>query len=266
MKLNDKIDYLQDGKSIVSLVDRMMVDSPLKVVNSARISYSKKKDVFDEKDTKLCRFLDEEDHTSPFRHSYFTFHIKAPLFVYNQLKKYQVGSTFRSYEVDGNEVSLEVFDHYYDTDKGCSWNEISGRYTQTSKEFYVPKELRSNPPHGNKQSSGKYENPLHHSNPEKMYEDEILNEMKQICNDSLFLYDRFIKNGVAKEIARAYLPQGMYSEAYWTISLQGVIHFLRQRLHKNAQYEIRMLAEGIYNLLKTDLDKLGIQKQDLTGE
>lgn len=260
---DNKIDYLQDGISLVALIDSMQSDSALKVVNSARISYNKTKTEFDEKDSKLTSFLWNHEHTSPFRHSYFTFHIKLPLFVARQLTKYQVGSGFRSYEVDGEEVSLEVFDHFYDTDKGCSWNEISGRYTQTSEEYYVPKELRSNPGHGNKQSSGEYVNPLHYSEPEWACTEELMCMIEGVATHALNIYDILIKNGVAKEIARMALPQNIYTEAYWTVSLQAIIHFLHQRLKPDAQYEIRMLAEGIYTLMQPTLDKLGIKKEDL---
>ena len=258
-----QIDYLKDGISLISLVDRMENDPALKVANSARISYNKTKEEFDEKDKKLTSFLWKHEHTSPYRHSYFTFHIKMPLFVARQLMKYQVGSGFRSYEVDGKEVSLEIFDHFYDSDKGCSWNEISGRYTSTSDEFYIPKELRSNPPHGNKQASEEYVNPLDEYRLDFLYPQEILYRMRSQANEAKGLYNKMIANGVAKEIARMILPQNIYTECYWTLSLQAIIHFLHQRLKPDAQYEIRMLAEGVYTLVKDTLDKIGLNKEDL---
>ena len=128
------IEALDDGIGFVGLVDRMQQDAALKVVNSARISYDKQKTSVGDGDRKLSGFLWKHGHTSPFRHSFFTFHWKAPLFVFRQAFKYQVGSGWRTYDVDGNEVAIEVFDVMYDTDKGCSWNEIrrnSGRITPT---------------------------------------------------------------------------------------------------------------------------------------
>jgi len=258
-----QIDYLKDGISLISLVDRMEKDPALKVSNSARISYNKTKQEFDEKDKKLTKFLWNHEHTSPFRHSYFTFHIKLPLFVARQLMKYQVGSGFRTFEVDGEEVSLEIFDHFYDTDKGCSWNEISGRYTQTSEQFYIPKEMRSNPPHGNKQASEGYVNPLDQEDHDYLHEKEAVILMQHHAEWSLEKYNILIKNGVAKEIARMILPQNIYTECYWTLSLQAIIHFLHQRLKPDAQYEIRMLAEGVYELMQETLNKIGLTKEDL---
>lgn len=261
--MNDKVDYLQDNKSFVALVDRMVHDHCLKVTNAARASYDKEKVEFDEKDQKLTSFLWNHEHTSPFRHSYYTFQIKIPIFVARQLMKYQVGSGFRSIEANGKEVFLEEFDHFYDTDKGCSWNEVSGRYTQTSDEFYLPAKFRSNPGHGNKQSSGEYENPLWTSDPCFMDGPSMYKLMKGHCDDAIHSYKLLVKNGVAKEIARMILPQNIYTKVYWTVSLQAIIHFLHQRLKPDAQYEIRMLAEAIYNLISEDLNKLGLKKENL---
>ena len=262
--MNNKIiDFLQDEKSLVSLVDRMVADSALKTVNAARCSYDNEKDLFEDKDRKLTNFLWKHEHTSPFRHSYYTFQLKLPIFVARQLMKYQVGSGFRTVEADGREVFIEEFDHLYDIDKGCSWNEVSGRYTQTSEDYYIPAELRSNPPRGNKQSSGEYENPIDENTMGYMYPGEVIEYMEQLCINALYTYNRMVKNGVAKEQARGILPQCMYTKAYWTLSLQSVIWFLHQRLKPDAQYEIRMLAEGIYELMRDDLCKLGITKESL---
>lgn len=261
--MNNKIDFLEDGKSYVSLVDKMQQDSALKTVNAARCSYDNEKSDFEEKDQKLTKFLWKNEHTSPFRHSYYTFQLKLPISIARQLMKYQVGSGFKTVEADGREIFIEEFDHIYDVDKGCSWNEVSGRYTQTSEEYYLPNKLRSNPGHGNKQSSGEYSNPIKQYTFEFMYPSEILDKMREHCKNSLNLYKRLVDNGVAKEMARGILPQNMYTKAYWTVSLQSVIWFLHQRLKPDAQYEIRMLAEGIYELMKDDLDRLGINKEDL---
>lgn len=263
MDLNTKIDYLNDFESYVSMVDRMVSDVALKVVNAARQSYGNKKEVFEEKDKKLCSFLWDNDHTSPFRHSYYTFNIRAPLFLFNQLKKYQVGSGFRSYEIDGQTIKLDLVDHFYDTDKGCSWNELSGRYKQTSNVGFIPQKLRSNPGHGNKQSSGEYVNPLSEDDPDYHSEDGMINRMHFIMHDRFRDYQLMIKNGVAKEIARMFLPQNIYTEASWTVSLQAIMHFLNQRLKPDAQHEIRLLAEAIYTLVEPDLTKIGISKESL---
>jgi thymidylate synthase (FAD) len=242
---------LEDNIGFVSIVDRMQQDVALKVVNSARISYNTQKKEFDDKDQKLSKYLWNGGHTSPYRHSFYTFHIKSPLFVFRQWWKYQVGSTWREYEVDGTSVSLEVFDGMFDTDKGCSWNEISGRYVEWGNEFYIPKVMRANPAHGNKQASVNLADDYDH--------ERTQNDMSKSCYDSVQTYKYLLSVGVAKEIARMVLPQNMYSEAYWTVSLQGVLHFLEQRLDSHAQYEIQQYAKGIKFLIQPDLDMLGIE-------
>lgn len=248
---------LDDGIGFVALVDRMQTDPALKVVNAARISYDKRKNSFDDKDKKLCAFLWEHGHTSPYRHSFYTFHWKAPIFVFRQAFKYQVGSGWRKYEVDGAPVSLEVFDVMFDTDKGCSWNEVSGRYVEWMPEFYVPKVMRANPPHGNKQASVDLGAGFDHRAERELMIEE--------CRTSFENYKARIARGVAKEIARLCLPQSVYSQAYWTVSLQGVLHFLEQRLKPDAQYEIRRYAEAVHQLVRADLDQLGVTRERIVS-
>jgi thymidylate synthase (FAD) len=249
------IETLDDGIGFIALVDRMREDPALKVVNSARISYDRQKSGFDERDQKLCGFLWEHGHTSPYRHSFYTFHWKAPLFVFRQAFKYQVGSGWRKYEVDGEAVSLQVFDVMFDTDKGCSWNEVSGRYVKWEPEFYVPHVMRANPPHGNKQASIDLPVEFDHAGERRLMQEE--------CAEAFRRYEERIARGVAKEIARTMLPQGLYTQAYWTVSLQGVLHFLEQRLKRDAQFEIRRYAEAIAALVHTDLERIGVDLEAL---
>ncbi len=98
----------------VELIDHMGTD--LSVVNAARISFGKRKDIMDVSDEKLIKYLSKHDHFSPFCHTAITFRIKMPIFVAAQLKKHQVG---------------------------LAWNEISRRYVSDDPEFYVPETWRS---------------------------------------------------------------------------------------------------------------------------
>ncbi len=249
---------LDDDLGFVALVDSMQTDAALKVVNAARISYSKGANEMRPRDKKLAKFLWEHGHTSPYRHSFFTFHWKAPLFVFRQAFKYQVGSGWREYEIEGESVSLAVFDVMFDTDKGCSWNEISGRYVEWTPEFYVPARMRGNPPHGNKQASDDLGESFDHEAERQA--------MLAECQEQFRLYGARLERGVAKEIARMCLPQNVYSQAYWTVSLQGVIHFLEQRLKPDAQFEIRRYAEGLFRLVESELAKVGIDREAILGE
>ena len=69
----------------VELIEKL--GSDLSVVNAARVSFSKRKDVFDEKDEKLIKYLADHNHWSPFGHATLQFLIKAPVFVARQLVK-----------------------------------------------------------------------------------------------------------------------------------------------------------------------------------
>ena len=219
-----------DDIGFVELIDHQGLQAALSVVNSARISFGKKKEEFDEKDQKLAKFLWDNTHSSPFRHTHFTFCIKLPLFVKNQLLKYQVGSSFREYVVDDKTVTIEVFDEFFDIDKGCSWNEQSGRYQKFEAEFFIPKEIRSQDAI-NKQSSV--------VNPDLV---EYVEDIRDVSMDLYRQYEYYISKGICREQARMILPGNLYTCVYWTVSLQAVLWFLHQRLKPDAQEEIRLLA------------------------
>lgn len=230
----------------------------LSVVNAARCSYGSESDNMEERDKKLVRYLLEHGHTSPFRHAFFTFHIKAPLFMFRQWWKYQVGSTWREYEIeDGQGVlrnhlasgKIVAADIQIDTDQGCSWNELSGRYKVMEPEFYVPEHDRWQ---SGRQASERYEGDQEEA-------DELLRGTLQAANDDAMGYYRaLLQRGTARELARLVLPPTIYSECYWTVSLQAVLHFLDQRLKPEAQYEIRMYAQAVLELIRPSLEEMGI--------
>ena len=109
----------------VELIDKM--GSDLTVVNAARVSYGKNKEVMDASDEKLIKYLAKHNHWSPFAHCTLQFRIKAPVFVARQLVKHQVG---------------------------LSWNEISRRYVDYEPEFHTPEVWRGRPEDSKQGSSG----------------------------------------------------------------------------------------------------------------
>ena len=66
-------------KGFIEVVDSLGDD--LTVVNSARVSFGKRKTKFDKSDERLVRYLAKYKHYSPFRHLQVQFHVKAPEFV-----------------------------------------------------------------------------------------------------------------------------------------------------------------------------------------
>ena len=65
---------------------------------------------------------------------------------------------------------------------------------------------------------------------------------------ALALYKRLLEAGVAREQARGVLPFNIYTEFYWTASLQAIVNFIQLRTHETAQYEIRQYADVIESL------------------
>ena len=56
--------------------------------------------------------------------------------------------------------------------------------------------------------------------------------------------------GIARELARMNLTLNYYTEWYWKINLHNLLHFLRLRADPHAQYEIRVYAEKMLEIVK----------------
>jgi thymidylate synthase (FAD) len=54
---------------------------------------------------------------------------------------------------------------------------------------------------------------------------------------------------IARELARINLPLSTYTEWYWKIDLHNLLHFLALRCDSHAQYEIRVFAEAMLQLI-----------------
>ena len=198
-------------KGFVRLVDVM--GSDLSIVNAARISFGRESDSMNDKDRKLLKYLWEHRHTSPFRHASLQFHIKAPLFVLRQWMKHQVG---------------------------CAWNEISGRYVKCNPEFYVPEIWREQHETNKQGSAGEISDG---QSANVLYESAMMGAVED--------YYELLALGVCKEQARMVLPLSLYSECYWTASLQAVMHFLELREDAHSQKESRDYAHTIRVLTET---------------
>lgn len=182
--------------------------SDLDVVNAARVSYGKTADKLSERDKKLINYLIEHEHTSPFEHNQLSFRVKCPIYVARQWMRHRMNS----------------------------YNEISYRYVKAKLEFYIPKNWRYQD-NNNKQSSiGEFKD----TNLEKMYKESIESIMKN--------YEILLESGVSREQARGLLPLSTYTEFIYTCNLHSLMHFLKLRLNKNAQNEIRAYATGLLKL------------------
>jgi thymidylate synthase (FAD) len=61
-------------------------------------------------------------------------------------------------------------------------------------------------------------------------------------------YNLLIKNGIPKEDARYYMGIGFATEMYIGCNFRELRHILKQRLDNHAQWEIRQVAQEIYNI------------------
>jgi len=204
----------------IRLVDTL--GDELAVVNTAHVSYDKESTEFTQRDSSLWKILWREDHTSPFRHAALTFEVYAPLFVARQWWKYAVAST------------------HIDDQNG--WNESSRRYITEEEQFYIPapNEWRSKPENSKQGSGAPIGDDLGQA-----YTDEL----RDVAIKGLALYREALEDNIAPEIARLFLPAyGMFVRWRWTVSLQGVLTFLEQRLGHDAQVEIQLYAQALEKL------------------
>ena len=213
-------------KGFVEVIDTLGDD--LTVVNSARVSFGKRKTKWSKADERLVRYLAKHKHHSPFRHLQIQFHIKAPEFVMRQWYKHVVGI-----ETTSNSAT-----------KDHAWNEISGRYVEV-EDFYIPKIFRQQS-EDNKQAT---EGSIKDQNKAKMIWDVAMFNAKKYYNDLLDL-------GVGKEQARAILPLNQYTEVYWTASFQAVMNFVELRDEKTSQWEIQEYAKVVKELCLTSFPKI----------
>lgn len=204
----------------VDLVDYMGNDSS--VSNSARVSFNKWKDTFDDNDTKLIKYLASHKHMTPFRHTQVQLRCKAPIFLVRQLGKHQAG---------------------------LSWNEVSRRYVKTEPEFFIPDHWRSAPEGSIKQGSGDdyvdilyYTNTLRGENTKSFY--------KSYIEDSLFLYNLMLENNIAPEMARMVLPQSMLTEWIWSGNLLAFAHVYKERSSSGAQAEAQEFAKELDKIIR----------------
>jgi thymidylate synthase (FAD) len=195
------------------LIDHM--GSDITVVNAARVSFNKRsprnKPIAD-KDIKLINYLAKHNHWTPFGHCSAQFHMRAPIFVARQLGKHQVGLV---------------------------WNEVSRRYVSDDPEVWHTKEWR-------KATDDKKQG----SSEELVTSPSIINHIYgDAIRHTTDAYKALLDQGVCEEQARAVLPQGMYTEWYWSGSIAAFARVCKLRLASDTQKETRDIVTDIDNQL-----------------
>ena len=111
--------------------------------------------------------------------------------------------------------------------------------TNIVPEVYHPK-WRGKPENSAKQGSEDF---IHLSSEQ---DETYLNAVRL----ALDTYEELVLAGVAPEQARFVLPQGMFTEWFWTGSLSAYMRFYNQRSETHAQWEIRQYADAIMKVVK----------------
>jgi thymidylate synthase (FAD) len=198
-------------------LDDAMADD-LSVVNGARVSFARRKEEMDEADEGLIRFLMRERHGTPFEHNAFRFHVRCPIFVAREWFRHRVGS----------------------------FNEFSMRYARATDDFYVP-EAEDVRTQVGKPGSYSFE-PV----PDELAE-TTRERMQEVYEAAYRTYEELVDAGVAREIARAVLPVGAYTEFYWTVNARSLMNFVSLRNSETAQREIRRYAEACERFLEEQM-------------
>lgn len=143
----------------------------------------------------LINYLMRDRHGSPFEHSYFTFYVKAPIFVWREHMRHRI----------------------------ASYNEESGRYKVLEPEFYIPPRERKLVQIG---KTGHYEFVEGDSNQFAI----LLTSIRRNCESAYTDYQILLANGIAKEVARMILPVNIYSSAYVTMNARALMNFISLRV------------------------------------
>jgi thymidylate synthase (FAD) len=190
----------------------------LSVVNAARVSFARRKEAMDDSDIGLVWFLLRERHGTPFEHNAFRFHVRCPIFVAREWFRHRIGS----------------------------YNEFSMRYAEAKDDFYVPaaEDVRTQV---GKPGAYTFETVP----PELAASTQAALEASYAA--AFATYQGLVAQGVAREIARAVLPVGIYTEFYWTVNARALMNFLSLRNAETAQREIRAFAAAVEELFAAEM-------------
>jgi thymidylate synthase (FAD) len=166
----------------------------------------------------LINYLMRERHGSPFEHNSMTFLVSAPIFVFREFHRHRIG---------------------------WSYNESSGRYRELEPVFYVPGPDRDLVQEG---KTGHYV-----FVPGTAEQHEVVQaETKAACATAYAAYQRMLRAGVAREVARGVLPVATYSSMYATCNARSLMAFLSLRTKREdstfpsyPQREIELVGEAM---------------------
>jgi len=210
-------------RGFVRVIDYMGDDGA--VVQAARVSYGRGTKKVSE-DRGLIHYLLRHRHSTPFEMCEIKFHVKLPIFVARQWIRHRTANV----------------------------NEYSARYSVLDNEFYIPApEQLAAQSSANRQGRGDV---LEGAEAQRVlallredaaqayaHYEEMLNERE----DGSRLDES--RQGLARELARMNLSLNFYTQWYWKTDLHNLLHFLSLRADPHAQYEIRVYAERMLDVV-----------------
>jgi thymidylate synthase (FAD) len=220
--LLQEIPVLDHG--FVRVIDYMGSDDA--VVQAARVSYGRGTKRVSE-DRALIRYLLRNSHTSPFEMAEIKLHVKLPIFVARQWIRHRTASV----------------------------NEYSARYSILDNEFYVS-EPRHLAPQSKLNRQGRSD---------ELDADEARAALQTLLSESQRSYGTYrtllnrdeqnveidsSRKGLARELGRLALSVNFYTQWYWKIDANNLLHFIKLRADAHAQYEIRAYANVLIDILR----------------
>lgn len=166
--------------------------------------------------SKLLRYLIKEGHWSPFEMVSVTMEIKTT-----------------------RDISRQIIRH-----RSFSFQEFSQRYA-VSEKFSVTREARKQHP-TNRQLSMQDEDPVKQRKAQEIF-NEMQAEVARVAKDH---YEMALNSGIAKEQARALLPEGLtQTTLYMAGTLRSWVHFCELRRGHGTQKEHMEVADQCWDIL-----------------
>lgn len=194
---------------------------------AARVSYGKGTRKVSEL-SGLINYLMRHNHTTPFEMVEFKFHVKMPIFVARQWVRHRTANI----------------------------NEYSARYSILDKEYYIP-EPDQMCPQSFSNNQGREEEItiadhlyIEYKAMIRALSENAYKTYEFLLNEKEWHYHDPDREGLARELARMVLPLNYYTQWYWKIDLHNLFHFLKLRMDSHAQWEIRVYANQIYEMIK----------------
>lgn len=173
-------------------------------------------------DEKLLKYLWDNKHATPFEMAGMTIEVQAPIFVFREWHRHRTQS----------------------------YNEMSARYTPLPDLSYIPtvSRLMMNAGTSNKQAGTvKGSEALTGQAAVDLMLEEV--EFNQAAER---FYQKKLKAGVPKELARTHLGVSRYSRMMASTDLRNWLSFLtlRSDMNPGAQWEIRCFANAVADLIR----------------